>query len=230
MIEAMSVAIYRVVREACDRIMRHSGFLEPISPAMLIDFASTYCRFYAKRSAQISADKHRLHHGVSQVVKVKSNVASMQQTIDEIMAVLPDKREAMAKLIAEITDEEHVATFSIHHVEEQEEIVAEKVKKANELKLLSKRELEKAAPVLKDSLAALHTLNKSDINELSKISKPTDSVRLVMSAMCVLMGIEGVISDRNIALGEKGWLDYWPSAQKEMANAYFIKTVWRAYC
>ena len=46
------------------------------------------------------------------------------------------------------------------------------------------RDLDEALPALESAIAALQTLNKSDITEVKSMVRPPNGVKLVMEAIC----------------------------------------------
>ncbi len=91
-------------------------------------------------------------------------------------------------------------------VQEQTELVnAEQV----EIKVIAddaQVELNKAIPALAAAADALKKLNKADITEIKGFASPPDAVRMVLEAVCIL-------------LGEKG---DWDSAKKVMTDMSFL--------
>jgi dynein heavy chain len=57
-----------------------------------------------------------------------------------------------------------------------------------EIKSSCERDLELAMPIYREALAALETLNKNDIIEMKSYTKPPDDVKLVINAVCLLLG------------------------------------------
>ena len=48
--------------------------------------------------------------------------------------------------------------------------------------------LDEAMPIYHKALAALNTLNKSDINEMKAYTTPPGPLKLVVEAVCLLLG------------------------------------------
>ena len=77
-------------------------------------------------------------------------------------------------------------------------------------------------PILESALEALKTLKKEDITELKNFKTPTDTVRLVIEAMCVMLQVKpDRVQDPNDPT--KKMSDYWTSAKRNLlADPKFI--------
>lgn len=72
-----------------------------------------------------------------------------------------------------------------------EEAVASKAAdEANAIKVDCERELEIAMPVLIAAEKALSCITKGDIAVLKKLASPPEDAKMVLSAVCVLMGLK----------------------------------------
>ncbi len=78
-------------------------------------------------------------------------------------------------------------------------------------------------PILNSAAAALECITKADISNAKGMLKPPEDQRMVLSAVCVLMGKqpESKIDPET----QKKVLDFWPVAIKMMNNPNFLTDI-----
>ena len=54
----------------------------------------------------------------------------------------------------------------------------------------AQKDLAEAMPAMEAAMKALEALNKNDINELKVFNKPPELVKVVMEAVCLLLGVK----------------------------------------
>jgi len=78
------------------------------------------------------------------------------------------------------------------------------------------------APILQEAERALQLLNANLISEIKVMKKPAASIRMVLSAVCVLRGIKPArVKDETGRMVD----DYWPSAVKMMSDIGFLQSL-----
>ena len=79
-----------------------------------------------------------------------------------------------------------------------------------EVKLIAddaQMELNKAIPALHAAAEALKKLNKADITEIKGFASPPDAVRMVLEAVCILLGEKGDWDSAKKVMTDMGFLD-----------------------
>mmetsp|Transcript_42836 Transcript_42836/g.98215 ORF Transcript_42836/g.98215 Transcript_42836/m.98215 type:complete len:770 (-) Transcript_42836:165-2474(-) len=83
-------------------------------------------------------------------------------------------------------------------------------------------ERDDVAPILQEAERALNTLHTPLISEIKAFKNPPASVRMVLSAVCVLRGIKPArVKDDKGRMAD----DYWPSAVKMMSEKGFLQSL-----
>ena len=84
---------------------------------------------------------------------------------------------------------------------------------ANEIAASCEADLALAMPALEGAMAALRSLSKGDLVEIKAMKKPPAATKMVMEAVCIMLGVEPEkIQDPHD--GTKKVDDYWGPAQK----------------
>ena len=93
--------------------------------------------------------------------------------------------------------------------------------KPNVIKLDCEKELGEAMPILLAAEKALNCITRNDVTYLKKLPQPPADAKMVLSAVCVLMGVapEGKMDPNT----QKKIYDYWPSAVRMMNKDTFLK-------
>ena len=78
-------------------------------------------------------------------------------------------------------------------------------------------------PILEAANKALNCITKNDITILKKLLSPPEDAKMVLSAVCVLMGLkpEGKMDPNT----QKKVYDFWPVAVKMMNQDDFLKSL-----
>lgn len=103
----------------------------------------------------------------------------------------------------------------------EEAIASKAADEANAIKTDCEKELAEAMPVLIAAEKALSCITKNDITFLKKLPQPPEDAKMVLSAVCVLMGIkpDGKMDPNT----QKKVYDFWPVAVKMMNSDNFLK-------
>lgn len=72
----------------------------------------------------------------------------------------------------------------------EEAIAAKAAGEANAIKEDCEKDLTEAMPVLKAASEALDCITKNDITFVKKLPQPPDDLKMVLSSVCVLMGLK----------------------------------------
>jgi len=94
--------------------------------------------------------------------------------------------EELQVLIAQSRREADVVDAGREVVEADKERCAKVAREAQAVKDEVEAELAKALPKLEEATEALNTLTARDMTNLKQMIKPSDGVRLVMEAVCIM--------------------------------------------
>ena len=100
-------------------------------------------------------------------------------------------------------------------------IATKAANESNAIKEICDKELAEAMPILVAAEKALGCITRNDITYLKKLPQPPEDAKMVLSAVCVLMGQkpEGKMDPNT----QKKIYDYWPSAVRMMNQDGFLK-------
>ena len=77
-------------------------------------------------------------------------------------------------------------------------------------------------PILENALASLDTITQNDITNIKSMQKPPENVKLVLAAICVMMGEKPErITDPNDST--KKIMDFWGPSKKLLGDNILVK-------
>lgn len=134
-------------------------------------------------------NRDRYLNGLDKLQFAAEQISEMRVTLSELRPQLEasarETTETMKKIETENISVEK-ATILVKKDEDMANIQAEI---AMNLKTECEADLAEALPALEDALAALDTLKPADIAVVRTMRSPPAGVKLVMAAVCVMLGI-----------------------------------------
>lgn len=83
--------------------------------------------------------------------------------------------------------------------------------------------MDVALPALNNSIKALDSLSKSDITEVKSFKKPPEAVRIVMEAVCILMGSKTDWDAAKKLLGDLNFIEKLKTFDKDNISPAILK-------
>uniref|UniRef100_A0A8C9L6L3 AAA+ ATPase domain-containing protein n=1 Tax=Pavo cristatus TaxID=9049 RepID=A0A8C9L6L3_PAVCR len=151
-------------------------------------------------------------------------VAEMQKELTALQPELIQTSAETEKMMIQIEKE-------TAEVDAKKEIVSADEKEANEAAAAAKAikdecegDLAEALPALEAALAALDTLNPSDISLVKSMQNPPGPVKLVMESICVMKGTK---PERKPDPNGSGKMieDYWGPSRKILGDLKFLESL-----
>lgn len=158
------------------------------TPKSYLDAIQLYIQFLTKKRNESNKLRSKLREGVDKLKATNEIVANLKISLTELQPQLEEQQRKTDIFLAQLAEDTQVAN-------EKEAAVQEEVSKVNiqadEIKQLAREadaDLQKVMPALLEAEQALKALDKSEISQLKTFTNPPEAVRLVMEAVCVLLG------------------------------------------
>ena len=180
-----------------------------VPPACYLELLSLYSELLAQRIAGINKRYYQLTTGVQKLIESKAQVETLQK---EQEALAPELEVAAAnseKLIKELTSEKAVVAKMKEVAISEETIVKAQAQDTEIIAQDAQKDLDAAMPLLIAANKALDSLNSSDITEIKSFKQPPPLVKMVMEAICILVGAK----------------PDWDSAKKVLSDTGFLKSL-----
>jgi dynein heavy chain len=147
----------------------------------------------------------------------------MRVTLEDMQPKLVVKAEEVGKETVIVEKEAAEASVIAEAVGKDEAVAQKQADAANAIAEECKEALEEAMPALRAAEEALKNIGQKDITMIKTVNIPTPPVRMVMSAVCLLMHVEPI--KKMNPETQKRETDFWPPAQKMMASSDFLKSM-----
>jgi len=208
-ITEMCVLVHSSVVEAAktyyEELRRHYY----LTPSSYLSFIEFYLDLLEKKKVELTAQKARLTTGLSILKETNEKVEQMQKELEALQPVLKQKTEEVNKMLVEITEGTQRVNEQRKIIGEEEKIVREKAEKAEAIEKEASDRLSEALPALEKAQKAVEVINKGDIAEIKKYTKPAEEVVMVARAVEVLLGHK----DKDIS---------WDSSVRTMSDPNFV--------
>ncbi|NXN95540.1 DYH3 protein, partial [Rhinopomastus cyanomelas] len=212
------------VRELSDSyyatLQRHNY----VTPTSYLELVLTFKTLLNSKREEVDTIRTRYLTGLEKLDFASSQVAEMQK---ELTALQPELIQTSAETDKMMVVIEKETT----EVDAKKELVSADEKEANEAAAVAQAikdecegDLAEAMPALEAALAALDTLNPSDITLVKSMQNPPGPVKLVMESICVMKGTR---PERKPDPSGSGKMieDYWGPSRKILGDLKFLESL-----
>ncbi|XRB10259.1 dynein axonemal heavy chain [Pseudoscourfieldia marina] len=203
------------VQEAIDQ--QNAGMSHTTSEAHYTEFVKLVPQLLYRRLNTLHSDFARYSDGVNQMDMIESRVNAMKDSLTSLEAQIKSSTIAIEELMRSVELKQAEASIESEKMSSEEKIMSQAVAELTELREKCSAELDLVMPPLTAAIKDLEGIKKGDISELKSMNDPPRTLKLVMKAVCVLLGRHPPGLDvRAEAKMEPDLLDklYWREAQK----------------
>ena len=212
---SMCMYFHKSTTKASEEYLRKLQRYYHVTPTLYLGMIKTFIRFLKEKRESVLGAKQRYETGLEKLMNTEVEVQKMQEELKEMQPVLvettKETEEMMVVVAKEAADAEKIQSV----VQAEEEKANAQAEAAQAIKDDCEAQLAEAMPILEAAIAALNTLQKSDITEVKSMKSPPDGVRLTMEAVCILCGVKPT-RGRDPNNPSKVVFNYWDSAKKEL--------------
>jgi len=194
-----------------------------VTPTSYLELINTIKGLLAEKRQQIQKSRKRYLVGLERLDSTAQQVAQMQDKLNALKPQLIISSKETDELMKTLQVKQSQAAEAKQVVEKEELEAQKNADKAKAMKDECQSNLAQALPALQKAVAALKALDKGSIAEVRAMKKPPDGVKLVMAAVCVLLGEKPVKTSG--PKGEVIW-DYWKPATKLLGDLHFLQMLY----
>lgn len=182
-----------------------------------------YAQLMSRKQEEIVATRSRYVAGLEKLELAAEQVEQMKATLTILKPQLELSARQTMITMKEVENENITVERATILVKQEEEIANRKADIAGTLKSECEADLAVAIPILEDAVVALNTLKPTDITLVKAMKNPPDTIKLVMAAVCVMLGVP---PDRSIdpATGKKS-TDYWGPSKRILGDMNFLQNL-----
>ena len=199
------------------------------TPKSYLDLISLYMSMLKGLQDIVDIKSDRMRIGVQKLFETNEVVDSLRGDLIKLGPVLVQKSADAEVLLAQVSVDTAEANVVAEKVGAEEAIVG---KQAAETKLIAddaQRDLDRALPALESAVKALKSLTKADITEVKSFTNPPNAVRVVMEAVCILLGEEPKWENSKKLLGRSDFMELLTGYDKDNIAEAKLKKLRKNY-
>eukprot|EP00606_Chrysophyceae_sp_TOSAG23-5_P001616 GSChrysophyteH2.ASY1.ANO1.110.1 assembled CDS len=217
-IEKMSVAFYNELRR---RIYT--------TPKSYLDLISLYMSMLKGLQDVVEVNSDRMKVGVTKLTETNDIVETLRGELEKLGPVLKEKGEAASAMLTQVAKDSAEANIVAETVGKEEAIVGKQAAETKAVADDAQKDLDRALPALESAIKALNSLTKADITEVKSFPNPPNAVRIVMEAICILLGEEPKWENSKKLLNKSDFIEMLQTYDKDNIPAARLKKLRRDY-
>ena len=158
------------------------------TPKSYLDQINLYITILEKKREENSIVRNKLKDGLDKLINTNKLIADLKIQLTDLQPKLEEQTIKTEKFLTQLAIDSEIANEKEKTVEQETELVNIQATEIKKVADEAQTELDKAIPVLKEAEEALKTINKQDLAEIRTFVNPPDAVRLVLEAVCILLG------------------------------------------
>lgn len=194
-----------------------------VTSSAFLHMLKLYARLTSQKQEEIIATRNRYVAGLEKLELAAKQVEQMKATLTILKPQLELSAQQTVITMKEVENENVTVERATIVVKQEEEIANKKAEIAGTLKSECEADLAVAIPILEDAVVALNTLKPTDITLVKAMKNPPDTIKLVMAAVCVMLGVP---PDRTIdPVTGKKHTDYWGPSKRILGDMNFLQNL-----
>ncbi|XP_044009925.1 dynein axonemal heavy chain 7-like, partial [Aphidius gifuensis] len=194
-----------------------------INQVIDIDMLKQYKYILALKQDEIKSTRNKYLGGLKKMDLAANEVLKMKKILIKLRPELELSAKQTIEKMKQIEDENISVANATIQVKRDEEIANNTAEIAATLKTECEADLAVAIPILEDAIAALNTLKPTDITLVKAMKNPPDTVKNVISCICVMLNIP---ADRVVdPVTGKKYMDYWGPSKRILGDMNFLQNL-----
>lgn len=194
-----------------------------VTTSAFLHMLKLYTQLTSKKQEEIVITRNRYIAGLEKLELAAEQVEQMKTTLTILKPQLEQSAQQTMITMKEVENENIIVERATILVKQEEEIANKKAEIAGTLKTECEADLAVAIPILEDAVIALNTLKPTDITLVKAMKNPPDTIKLVMAAVCVMLGVP---PDRSIdPVTGKKFTDYWSPSKRILGDMNFLQNL-----
>ena len=190
--------------------MHHdASFLAKI-PNIFHDFLENYKSASTEIRSKLTEIQEKYERGLEKLKIAKESVEKYESELDTKNPILKEKKKEIAEILEVYREQATYLENRRSYLKQEEKELLLESQEAEELEKECRESLDKAIPDMEEAIEALKKLSKLDLSELKTMRKPPKAIRLLMSAVCIVINEDPTrVKTKD---GQNYVDDYWPTA------------------
>ena len=199
------------------------------TPKSYLDLINLYLSMLKDLQDVVDVKSDRMKVGVRKLSETNSIVDALRSELVKLAPVLKTKSAETEVLLAQVAVDSADAAVVAERVALEEGEVSIQAAETAAVAADAQRDLDRALPALENAVKALKSLTKADITEVKSFQKPPEAVRIVMEAVCTLLGEKESWDNAKAVLGKSDFMDRLTGYDKDNIPDARLKKLRRDY-
>lgn len=199
------------------------------TPKSYLDLISLYMSMLKGLQDIVEVKSDRMKVGVQKLEETNSIVDALRSELVKLEPVLKQKSIETEALLIDVAQQSAEANIVAEKVGTEEAIVGKQAAETAAVATDAQKDLDRALPALESAKKALSSLTKADITEVKSFTNPPTAVRIVMEAVCVLLGEKEAWDNAKKVLGRSDFLELLQNYDKDNIPESRLKKLRKQY-
>jgi len=199
------------------------------TPKSYLDLINLYMNMLTGLQDVVEIKSERMKVGVRKLEETNNIVDGLKGELVKLEPVLKSKSIETDALLIDVAHQSAEANVVAEKVGAEEAIVGKQAAETAAVAADAQRDLDRAMPALESAKKALASLTKADITEVKSFTNPPTAVRIVMEAVCVLLGEKEAWDNAKKVLGRSDFLDMLVNFDKDNIAESRLKKLRKQY-
>jgi len=178
--------VHKIVTDSCDEYFQKMRRHVYQTPKSFLQFLSDYSGMYTTKCKEIEVKSSRVEIGLDKLAAGAKDVEKMKIVLAQEEIKLRESEAATNAMLSKLevsSMEAKKEADAVAKIKEACQIDAERI--AGE-KADAEEDLAKAQPFVDEAERAVNSIKPNDLNELKKLSKPSDIIKLIFDCVAIL--------------------------------------------
>ncbi|KAJ1421934.1 putative axonemal dynein gamma heavy chain, partial [Ochromonadaceae sp. CCMP2298] len=178
--------VHKTVVDSCDEYFAKMRRHVYQTPKSFLQFLTDYSAMYAVKSAEVVTKANRVEIGLEKLQSGAKDVEKMKVVLAEEEVKLGLSEEATNVMLSKLELSSMEAKKEADAVSKIKELCQADAERIAGEKGDAEEDLAKAQPFLDEADRAVNSIKPNDLNELKKLGKPSDIIKLIFDCVSLL--------------------------------------------
>jgi len=221
--------VHRSIEDSSVRFFNELRRRVYTTPKSYLDLINLYMSMLKGLQDIVEVKSDRMKVGVQKLEETNSIVDALRAELVKLEPVLKQKAIETEALLIDVAQQKAEANIVAEKVGTEEAIVSKQAAETAAVAADAQKDLDRALPALESAKKALSSLTKADITEVKSFTNPPVAVRIVMEAVCVLLGEKEAWDNAKKVLGRSDFLEMLQNYDKDNIPESRLKKLRKQY-
>jgi len=190
-----------------------------MTPTSYLELIGLFIDLVGKKRGELTTKLERYTIGSKTLIETKTVVDDLKASLAKMQPTIEQAKKDTAELMIKVTADQKIAKEKSEACAVDEAAASQAAAEANAIKTDCQKDLDEALPEYYAAIKSLDALDKKDIQEVKSFAKPPPLVEVVLSAVCLLMGVKESWDEAKKLMNDSKFLDNLKTYDKDALAA-----------